>query len=196
MRWIFKAISVLALAALTLSGTAVPAHAKQERPEYTVVSTEGDVEIRDYETMVLAQFTMRGSYRQSVSQGYMKLEQYFLGKNSVPEPIAMTVPTMVRDDLAGGWATMFYMGKRYRADTAPRPHDSRIRVIEFPPRRIAAIVFPGKLNDDVMREQVEKLEEWLAAHGIAHAADFTLAGYDAPWVPASRRHNEVLVTLK
>jgi hypothetical protein len=47
-----------------------------------------------------------------------------------------------------------------------------------------------------MREQVAKLEAWLAARGIAHNADFTLAGYNAPWIPAWRRRNEVLVTLR
>lgn len=196
MQWILRALAVVALAVSTVAGALNTARADQERPEYTVVSTEGEFEIRDYAPMVLAQFTLRGSYKTAVSQGYIKLEQYFLGKNSVPEPIAMTLPTMVRDDLSGGWATMFYLGKGYRPETAPIPNDRRIRVIEFPARRMAAITFPGKLNENVMREQSAKLEAWLAARGIAHASDFTLAGYDAVWMPGSRRRNEVLVTLK
>jgi hypothetical protein len=103
---------------------------------------------------------------------------------------------MVRNDLAGGWTTIFFLPKGYQSDTAPPPNDRRIKLVEFPPRRMASILFHGKLNEGAMREQVAKLEAWLAERGIAHMADFTLAGYNAPWIPASRRRNEVLVTLK
>lgn len=196
MQRISQLVAVLFLAVLVLIGGENWADAGQEQPAYTVVSTEGEFEIRDYDTMVLAEFTKRGSYSQSVNQGYIRLEQYFLGENAIPEPIAITTPTMVRNDLAGGWTTIFYLPGSYRAETAPPPNDRRIRVVEFPPRRMAAIVFNGKLNEGVMREQAAKLEAWLAARGMAHKADFTLAGYNAPWIPASRRRNEVLVTLK
>ncbi|MFQ5566827.1 MAG: heme-binding protein [Paracoccaceae bacterium] len=196
MRWMLRPLAALMLAGLALAGGPEEAGAKPERPEYVVVSTEGNFEIRDYATMVVAQFTMRGTYRRSVSKGYIRLEQYFLGENTVPEPIKMTVPTMVRDDLASGWTTMFVLPKGYRAETAPRPIDQRIRIVEFPPRRVAVIEFSGKLNEFVMREQVEKLDAWLAAKGIAHRGDFTLAGYSTPWTPKRWRKNEVLVTLK
>ena len=196
MRWFLRPIAAVVLAGMTLTSTSQAVDAKPDRPEFTVVSTENEFEIRDYSTMVLAEFTMRGTYRKSVSQGYIKLEQYFLGKNTVPEPIKLTVPTMVRDDLASGWSTMFYLPKGYRPESAPRPIDRRIRIIEYPPRRMAAIVFSGKLNEFVMREQIANLEAWLAAKGIAHKSDFTLAGYDTPWTPKKWRKNEVMVTLK
>jgi len=196
MRWMLRPMAVGLLAVLVLTGVDNRADAKSEQPVYTVVSTEGNFEIRDYDTMVLAEFTMRGSYSQAVNQGYIRLERYFLGENAIPEKIEITVPTMVRNDLAGGWTTIFFLPKGYQSDTAPRPNDRRIKLVEFPPRRMASIMFHGKLNEGAMREQVAKLEAWLAERGIAHKADFTLAGYNAPWIPASRRRNEVLVTLK
>ena len=196
MRWMLRPVAAVMLAALALAGGPERADAKPERPEFVVVSTEDKFEIRDYATLVVAQFTMRGTYKQSVSQGYMRLEQYFLGKNTVPEAIKMTVPTMVRDDPANGWVTIFVLPKGYRVETAPRPIDRRIRLVEFPARRVAAIMFPGKLNEAVMREQTARLDAWLAARGIAHRGDFTLAGYDPPWTPGVWRDNEVLVTLK
>ncbi len=196
MRWMLRPVAAVMLAALALAGGPETAGAKQERPEFVVVSAEDGFEIRDYGTMVVAQFTMRGTYRQSVSQGYINLEKYFLGKNTVPEPIKMTIPTMVRDDLANGWSTMFYLPKGYRPESAPQPIDRRIRIIEIPARRVAVIMFKGKLNELVMREQAEILEAWLAARGIAHNNDFTLAGYAAAWTPKKWRKNEVMVTLK
>ena len=196
MRWIMRPVAALMLAALALAGSSEPADAKPQQPEFVLVSEEDDFEIRDYATMVVAQFTMRGTYRKSVSQGYIKLEQYFLGKNTVPEPIEMTIPTMVRNDLAEGWSTIFFLPKGYRPESAPPPIDRRIRVIEIPARRAAVIRFKGKLNEFVMREKVEILAAWLAAKGIAHKGDFTLAGYAAAWKPTKWRKNEVIVTLK
>jgi DNA gyrase inhibitor GyrI len=197
VRWMVRPVAVAMLAAMALAGSPDRADAKPERPEYVEVSTEDNFEIRDYATMVVAQFTMRGTYRQSVTKGYINLEQYFLGKNSVPEPIAMTTPAMVRDDLADGWSIMFILPKGYRVESAPRPNDRRIRVIEIPAHRVAVIVFPGKLNERAMREQSENLKAWLAAKGIAHKGDFTLAAYDTTrWKPSKWRGNEVMVTLK
>ncbi len=196
MRWMLRPVAAVMLAGLALAGGHERADAKQERPEFVVVSTEDKFEIRDYGTLVVAQFTMRGTYKKSVTQGYIRLEQYFLGKNTVPEPIEMTIPTMVRNDLAEGWSTMFYLPKGYRPESAPQPLDRRIRIIEIPARRVAVIRFKGKLNEFVMRDQVEVLEAWLAARGIAHRGDFTLAGYAAAWTPKKWRKNEVMVTLK
>ncbi|MHA1528422.1 MAG: SOUL family heme-binding protein [Alphaproteobacteria bacterium] len=196
MRWMLRPVAAGLLAVLALAGGLGGAEAKQEWPEFAVVSAEDGFEIRDYATLVVAQFTMRGTYKKTVSQGYINLERYFLGKNAVPEAIEMTPPTMVRDDMASGWTTIFVLPKAYRAETAPPPNDRRIRVVEFPPRRVAAVVFPGKLGETVMREQVARLDAWLAAKGIAHRGDFTLASYDPPWTPAAWRDNEVLVTLK
>jgi hypothetical protein len=62
MRWILRPTAVLVVAVLALTGGYDSAGAKQEQPVYTVASTEGDFEIRDYDTMVLAEYTMRGSY--------------------------------------------------------------------------------------------------------------------------------------
>ena len=181
---------------LALTGCMQPNSAKQERPEYTVTSAGKEFEIRDYGPQVMAEISLRGTYRRSVEQGYIQLERYFLGENLVPEAMKITPPIMVREDIAGGWQTIFLLPAGSRVETAPRPNDERIRVVEFPNRRIAAVKFPGKLNEVVMREQAARLDAWLMARDIGHRGDFTLAGYDPPWISAERRKNEVMVTLK
>lgn len=196
MRWMSRAVVAGMIAGLALVGLPGMTVAKPDQPEFTVVSAEEDFEIRDYSAIVVAQFTMRGTYSRSVSDGYINLERYFLGENTVPERIDLTVPVMVRDDLAAGWTTMFVLPRGYRQHSAPAPLDQRVRVVEIPARRVAVVKFGGKLNELVMREQVERLDAWLAARGIAHLGDFTLAGYDQSWVPGKWRGNEVLVSLK
>lgn len=189
-------LAAAALAAMALSGCMRESAADQERPAYTVASADEEFEIRDYGAQTVAEYSARGSYGRAVEEGYIKLERYFLGENAVPEAMAMNVPVMVRNDQSGGWTTMFVLPAEYRAESAPAPIDQRVRVMELPQRRVAAIRFPGKLSETVMREQSAKLDVWLAARGIPHRSDFTLAGYDAPWMPSAWRENEVIVTLK
>jgi hypothetical protein len=184
------------VAAAALSGCMPGTEAKQEQPAYAVASAEQAFEVRDYGAQVVAQHSARGTYRQAVEQGYIRLERYFTGDNSVPEAIELTLPVMVRDDGAEGWTTMLPLPAAYRAETAPRPMDQRIRVVELPPRRVAAVKFSGQLGESVLREHAAELAAWLEGRGIAHRGDFTLASYDAPWKPAAWRQNEVLVTLK
>lgn len=183
-------------AVAVLTGCMPESSAKQETPAYTVASAQEAFEIREYGPQVWAQHSARGTYRRAVEQGYIRLERYFTGANTVPEAIPLSVPVMVREDGVEGWVTMFPLPEAYRAETAPRPVDQRIRVVELPPRRVAAVKFRGQLGEAVLREQGGLLAGWLEAQGIAHRGDFTMASYDPPWKPAAWRNNEVLVTLR
>lgn len=197
MGWRIGPLAAVGLAALALAGCMGTGDSKkEENPAYSVVAAEKEFEVRQYGPQILAQYSERGLYNQSVETGYIKLERYFLGENWVPVAIPLTVPVMVREDGAGGWTTMFVLPPTYRIASTPEPKDTRIRVAEVPARRVAAVKFGGKLNEAVMREQTEVLGDWLAANGIRHRGDFTLASYDPPWTPASWRENEVMVTLE
>jgi len=197
MRSIANRLAVVALAGAAISGCMQGTAAEPEKLAYSVASAdeEFEIEIRDYGAQTVAVYSARGNYGKAVEEGYIKLERYFLGENTVPEAMSMTVPVMAREDPTGGWTTMILLPEGYRVESAPPPTDQRIRVMEVPGRRAAAIRFPGKLSDTVMREQAAKLDLWLATRGIAHKGDFTLAGYDQPWMPAAWRENEVIVTL-
>lgn len=184
------------LAAGVLMGCMPGTEAKEETPVYTLASAGEGFEIRDYDRQVWAQHSARGTYRRSVEQGYMRLERYFTGENTVPERMALTPPVMVRDDGAEGWTVMFPLPANYRAETAPRPVDQRIRVVETPPRRVAAMTFKGELGEAVLEERTAQLAAWLEAQGLAHRGDFALANYSPPGYPARWQKNAVLVTLR
>ena len=169
---------------------------REENPQYVVASAEEAFEIRDYGTRVWAQHSARGTYRSAVEQGYIRLERYFTGENTVPEAMEMSAPVMVREDGAEGWTVMFPLPDSYTVETAPRPNDQRIRIVEHPPRRIAAVKFGGELGEAVLREKAAELDAWLDARGLEHRGDFMLASNDPPWKPRAWRRNEVLVTLR
>ncbi len=183
------------VAAAFLAGCVPSTEAMQEEPAYVLASAEQAFEVRDYGTQMAAQHSAPGPYRRAGEQGYIRLERYFTGENTVPVPITMTMPVMAREEADGRWTTTFPLPDGYTPETAPPPVDQRIRVVEMPPRRVAAVSFRGPVGEAVLREQAARLADWLAAQGLAHRSDFTLASYDAPWKPAGWRTNEVLVTL-
>lgn len=188
-------LAVLAVAAAAVSGCMQATSAEKEAPAYTVASAENEFEIRSYGAQTVAQYSARGNYGKAVQEGYIKLERYFLGENVVPEAMSMAGPVMVRDDGGAGWTTMLLMPPEMSAEDAPAPIDQRVRVVELPERRVAAIRFPGNPSETAMREQASKLDFWLASRGVSHKGDFTMAGNTAPWLPSGWRENEVVVTL-
>ena len=191
---------LLVALALGLAGAlaAPPAGAGRDEPwpDYAVLMEDGDFEVRLYAPHVIASYTKRATYRRAVNEGYIRLERYFTGENTVPEAMPIAPPIMVRDDGAEGWTTILVLPPEYRVETAPRPNDQRIRVVELPERRVAAVRFRGRLGERVMRREVARLRAWLAARGLAHRGDFTMASYDPPWKPSSLRRAAVLVTLR
>ncbi len=195
MRRIFGVAAGM-LAAAGLAACMPATEAKEERPAYDLARAEEGVEIRDYGARLVAEHSVRGPYRRAVEQGYIRLERYFTGENTIPEAMALTMPVMARQEADGGWTTVLPLPEGYSLETAPRPVDQRIRVVEQPPRRVAALSFKGAVGEAILREQAPRLDAWLEARGIAHRGDFTLASYDPPWKPTAWRSNEVLVTLR
>lgn len=184
------------LAAAVLMGCMPGSEAKDEELPYTVASVQEDFEIREYAPQLWAQHSARGTYRSAVERGYIRLERYFTGENTVPEPIEMSPPVVVRDDGAEGWTVMFPLPGNYQVETAPRPVDQRIRLVELPARRVAALSFRGGLDEAVLQERAAKLAAMLEAQGLAHRGDFALANYSPPGFPARWQKNAVLVTLR
>ncbi len=195
MRMMAMRLAGMAIAVAAVSGCMQTTSAENETPAYSVASAENEFEIRNYRARSVAQYSARGNYGKAVQEGYIKLERYFLGENVVPEAIPITGPVMVRDDGSAGWTTTFLLPVEMSVENAPAPIDQRVRVIELPERRVAAIRFPGEPSEAAMREQASKLDFWLASRDIAHKGDFTMTGNTAPWLPSAWRENEVVVTL-
>lgn len=69
-----------------------PIMSKVEQPEYTVLSTHQNIEIRQYSPMIIAQVTVAGERKEAIQQGFKLLADYIFGNNRGPQEIAMTAP--------------------------------------------------------------------------------------------------------
>jgi hypothetical protein len=174
-----------------LSQIAVTAHATEE-PAWTLLDTQGDVELRQYEPVVQARTPTPAGAKSSSS--FRTLAGYIFGGNARKQEIAMTAP--VERTLAENNNYMaFTMPEQHSRDDLPKPDDSSVTLHHVPPRTVAVIKFSGWALDQVVQEKVQDLLAALASRGVEPLGQPSLAQYNPPWTPPWKRRNEVMVEV-
>ena len=199
------------LSCLALILVACSSEDKYEHPEYVVLEQEGDVEVRAYEPMLLAEVEVDETDRGDAgSTAFRILFDYISGANmgdneiamTVPvtqvpkgQEIAMTVPVTQTGD-AKSWRTSFRLPSSFSVKTAPKPTDGRIRIYETPKEKVAAIRFSGFWGDENVEEHKQKLEAYIKAKGLTYAGGMRVAFYNDPFTLPWERRNEVLYPIQ
>ena len=107
----------------------------------------------------------------------------------------MTVPVgQYTDDDA--WSMWFVMPSRFTTETLPPVNDERIRIVEVPAQRLAALTFSGRMDTADFSEQAERLRKALEEAGLQADGEPTLAVYSGPLTPGPFRRNEVLIAVQ
>jgi len=186
-----------------------------EQADYTVVKTMNGYEIREYPARIVAQTTVQGSYRESMSNGFRIVAGYIFGGNTKRESIAMTAPVVAQKG-EGSQASeriamtapvvataegdsqviSFGMPRSYTLETLPKPNDPRVNIVMIPAKKYAVVRFSWYRSDARAKSMQEKLLSALARDGIAAEGSTAYAGYNAPWTPPWMTRNEVLVEIK
>jgi hypothetical protein len=192
------------LVALAGATTALFAYREKsvEQPTYSIVESDGAIEVRDYPALLVAETVNPGDRLSSLNAGFKKLADYIFAKRRGPsagaadsgERIAMTAPVLSDRTDRGQWRTRFVMPARFSKDTLPTP-DGGIAIDEVPARRMAAIRFSGTGSDSALADQERTLRVWLAQHGYQPIGPAEHAFYNSPFVAPPLRHNEVLVPV-
>ena len=175
-----------------------------EKPDYTVVKTDGEFEIREYPPMILAEVTVEGDRRKAGTRGFRKLAAFIFGDNvsqhkvamtspvvSHPETIDMTAPVTRTLEVDGRWTVNFMMPSEYSIETLPKPTDQDIRIFETKPYRTISIRYNGNNTTKNIAKHETKLRAYIEGHNLNVSGTPEFAGYDAPWVPGPMKRNEV-----
>lgn len=202
-----KAIRTFLIFALAFAGT--PAMATEE-PPFTVVSHEGDFEVRDYPALVVAEVTVAGDQSQSANKGFRLLAGYIFGGNTRQQSIAMTAPVaqqrtgekipmtapVTQTQHEGAWVVRFTMPRGYTLATLPKPNDPSVRLRELPPTRFAVVRFSGWADQKDFDAKTALLSEFMKSHGLRAAGPPSLSQYNPPWTLWFLRRNEVMIPLE
>ena len=182
-----------------------------EQAPYSVVQKDGAFEIREYDPMVVVETRVDAGFREAGNTAFRKLFAYISGENTASEKIAMTAPVVAAQNSDGekiamtapvtasaegdSWVYRFVLPESYQLDTAPRPLNPEVKLLEVPATRVAAIRFSGRSTEKARQRKTEALNEWLSNAGIETTSDPRWAGYNAPWALPPFRRNEVLVDV-
>jgi DNA gyrase inhibitor GyrI len=171
------------------------ARAGYESAEYQVITSEGNIEIREYPDLMLA-----ATHSKMDSQGrdgsFMRLFRYISGANEGDRKIAMTTPVFMEGEVGTTDVSMgFVMPKEVAAEGPPEPKGDGVKIRKRKGGQFAVIRFSGRLDSRVAKAHEAKLREWMNARGLEGEANVEAAGYDPPFTPGPLRRNEVLIRL-
>jgi hypothetical protein len=161
-----------------------------ETPNYKVIKKLGDVEIREYPNMILAQ-TKLGSkqYVSSGNNGFSTVAGYIFGGNQQKQKIAMTAPVIM--NMSDTDASMsFVMPSQYQLSDLPVPNSNAVSLVTQGSMTLAVLRFGGFSSDEKIAKHAQILTQVLKENNIRTKGSLLYMGYNAPWDVINRR-NEV-----
>jgi SOUL heme-binding protein len=167
-----------------------------EEPAYQMIERDGAFEIRDYQSIIIAETMVREDFEAAGNSAFRTLFGYISGKNQAKQKIAMTAPVRQEAEADGSFRIGFVAPAQYSLQTAPQPADTRVALRELPPQRMAVLRYSGRWTEKNFREHEANLLAWISKRQLAAAGAVVYARYNAPFVPWPMRRNEVMVPVK
>jgi hypothetical protein len=201
---------LIAFVAVVLLGAALwgPIVSNVEQPKYQVVESTGNIEIRDYAPMIVAEAEVAGDRRNAIGKGFRIIADYIFGNNTsaqkVPmtapvtqqgsEKIAMTAPVTQQGD-GNIWRVRFVMPSSYTMEALPKPKNPAVKLKEIGAKRYAVIRFSGMSGEDNLERRTVELNAFISAKNLTPLSAPTYAFYNPPWTLPFLRRNEVMFEI-
>ncbi len=170
-----------------------PKMTKPKEPDYIVIKDFDGFELRNYNSMNLAQIIINGSRKESISAGFKVLADYIFGNNLNKQKIAMTAPVqqqMLEKDV---WQISFIIPSNHSYGSIPIPNNDNIEINSIGKKCYLVLKFSGSTNDENIKINEEILLEKIKDNGIIISGNAKYAFYNPPWIPSFMRKNEVMV---
>jgi len=178
-----------------------------EEAVYSVVTTDGAFEIRDYPPHVVAETLVEGTLEEAGNKAFNRLFRYISGGNRSREKVAMTAPVsqqpagekiamtapVAQQRVQERWAVSFMMPASYTLETLPVPEDPLVTLRQVPARRMAAVRYSGSWSENSYLRHKSELESWMRHKGLAMGGDPLWARYNSPFTLWFLRRNEILI---
>lgn len=185
-----------------------------EEPKYRVLSVHDAYEIRQYESYLVAETTVSGTYNEALNEGFRNIANYIFGDNTSADKIAMTAPVLENDApeqeyekiamtapvLEVGDETerivSFIMPSKYTLETLPKPNKDNVTIREVPARKVAVLKYTWYTNSNRVDKKSEQLLGALANDRYTTIGETTSARYNPPLSIPFLLRNEILVEIE
>ena len=182
-----------------------------EEPKYTVLKTYENFEIRNYDSYLVAEVDIVGSYNETGNEAFRILAGYIFGDNQSSMKMNMTAPVesevypssekmnmtapVFSNENINGYTYRFVMESKYTKETLPVPNNSKIRITEIEDRVMAVISFSGRWSQKNFKKHEQILNKDLTDKGIGTVSEAIYARYNAPFTPWFLRRNEIMYEI-
>ena len=201
---------ITVLTTLFLTGCGVLGIRTADQPSYQVLNKVGNIQIRHYPALLIAETTIVDDYKNASNQGFQRLAGYIFGNNQKQQSLVMTAPVIqerqaetlamsapVLQQKSGAvWLMAFVLPTGYSVSTAPIPNDKAVTIKELPDKKVAVIQYTGSLCDSGIEKNAGTLSIWLNQQGFKALSPARSAAYDPPWTLPFLRHNEVHIDIE
>ena len=200
--------SIIALI-LIVGVLAGPVMSNVEKPDYKVIQSEQNIEIRQYEPMIIAEVEVDGKREDAIRDGFRLLADYIFGNNTVQQVISMTAPVQQKENqkiamtapvqqqsMGKSWRMSFVMPSKYSMDSLPVPNNNRVRLKEILTKKFVVIEFSGTNSNENVTKHENQLMNYIEANQINIIGSPKYAFYNAPWTLPFLRRNEVMIEIK
>ena len=199
--------SIIALI-LIVGVLAGPVMSDVEKPDYKVIQSEQNIEIRQYEPMIIAEVEVDGKREDAIGDGFRLLADYIFGNNTVQQVISMTAPVQQKENqkiamtapvqqqsTGKSWRMSFVMPSKYSMDSLPVPNNNRVRLKEILTKKFVVIEFSGTNSNENVTEHENQLMNYIEANQIKIIDSPKYAFYNPPWSLPFLRRNEVMIEI-
>jgi len=201
---------LLAVLGVVLLGAALwgPIVSNVEHPKYKIIESKGNIEIRDYAQMIVAETDVAGERDEAISKGFRIIANYIFGNNSATQKVPMTAPVtqqgsekiamtapVTQQGEGNTWKVRFIMPSSYSMETLPKPSNPTVELKEVPAKRFVVIRFAGLGGDENLKHHTNELNDFIMAKNLTPQSPPTYAFYNPPWTLPFLRRNEVLIEI-
>jgi len=156
-----------------------------DEPQYKVLYSSQNIEIRQYAPMLIAQVYVDGDMDEASNKGFRLIASYIFGNNqsvtqSDPEKIAMTTPVTIEPQAekipmtapvaiepqsqegnmvsSQKWRVHFVMPSQYTLANIPKPKDSSVQLKELPEQYFVALQYSGFNTAGKVQQRSDELQ--------------------------------------
>jgi hypothetical protein len=201
---------------LVLVGTAIlaailwgPIVSNVEQARYDVVESHGNIEIRDYAPMIVAEVSVPGDRETAISAGFRKIAEYIFGNNVSSRKVAMTAPVtqkpsekiamtapVTQQGGEGLWQVRFVMPSSHTMESLPKPSSPDVVLRELAGKRFAVIRFSGRAKTRRLEARTRDLHAFIENKQHQAISKPTYAFFNPPWTLPFLRRNEVMIEIE
>ncbi len=181
-----------------------------EEPSFTVIEVRDEFEIRQYDSYIVAETAVTGSFDAALQAGFRNIADYIFGNNTTKtsiamtapvleqksEKIAMTVPVIASAETAAERTVAFVLPSKYTLETLPIPNNEVVKLREVPAYKAAVSRFTGYATEKRITKKKEALVASLTEGGITMRDTPQVAQYNPPLSFPFTRRNEIIVVIE